>query len=102
MRYDEVTFRNAPVKQISTFAATPHAIADLQLFRDTDHASVAALLAACPVLLAEGGDTVSDPARPRLVIVLRGALAEAGEDASCPGKAPANSPCSMARPRPPR
>ncbi|WP_145649662.1 GGDEF domain-containing protein [Pseudoduganella lurida] len=70
------------MKQISTFAATPHAIADLQLFRDTDHASVAALLAACPVLLADAGDTVSDPARPRLVIVLRGALADAGEDAT--------------------
>jgi diguanylate cyclase (GGDEF)-like protein len=65
------------VKLISTFATSPYDIASLQLFRDADTASAAALLAACPVMLAAAGEVVSDRACPRLVIVLRGALADA-------------------------
>jgi diguanylate cyclase (GGDEF)-like protein len=68
------------VKLLSTFAASSHDIAALHLFRDTDTASAAALLAPCPVMLAAPGEVVSDPASPRLVIVLRGALADATGD----------------------
>ncbi|WP_338771394.1 diguanylate cyclase [Massilia sp. METH4] len=71
------------MKLLSTFAASAHDIASLQLFRDADTASAAALLAGCPVMLAAAGEVVSDPACPRLVIVLRGALADAtGEGAT--------------------
>ncbi|QBE62693.1 diguanylate cyclase [Pseudoduganella lutea] len=68
------------MKLLSTFAASPYDIADLHLFRDVDIASAAALLANCPVMLTAAGEAVSDPARPRLVIVLRGALADATGD----------------------
>jgi len=68
------------LKLLSTFAASPHDIAGLQLFRDADTASATALLAACPVVLADAGETVSDSAQPRLIIVLRGAVAEATGD----------------------
>jgi len=67
------------MKLLSNFAATSHPIADLQLLRDADARVAAALLASCPVMLAEAGEIVSDPTRPRLTIVLRGALAVQAE-----------------------
>lgn len=71
---------NFAVKLLSTFALSPHDIATLQLFRDADAASASALLAQCPVMLAAADEMVSDPVAPRLVIVLRGALADASGD----------------------
>ncbi|QGZ41589.1 GGDEF domain-containing protein [Pseudoduganella flava] len=68
------------MKPLSTFAASPYDIADLHLFRDADMTSASALLADCPVMVAAAGELVSDPAQPRLVIVLRGALADATGD----------------------
>jgi len=68
------------VKLLSTFAASPHDIAALQLFRDADAASAATLLADCPVMLAAAGEVISSPASPQLVIVLRGAIADATGD----------------------
>lgn len=63
------------MKLLSNFAASSHRPADLHLLRDADIRSAGALLAACPVMLAEAGEVVSDAHRPRLTIVLRGALA---------------------------
>jgi len=68
------------VKLLSTFAASSHDLAALQLFRDADTTGARAMLAHCPVMLAAAGEVVSAPASPRLVIVLRGALADATGD----------------------
>ena len=55
-----------------TFGASPYAIGDLQLFRDTPEA--AAELADCAVVRIARGDTVEDGLRARLYIVLSGAI----------------------------
>ncbi|WBS04283.1 diguanylate cyclase [Pseudoduganella sp. SL102] len=68
------------MKLLSTFAASSHDPAALQLLRDADIARAGALLAPCPVMLAAPGEIISAPASPRLVIVLRGALADATGD----------------------
>jgi diguanylate cyclase (GGDEF)-like protein len=62
------------VKLLSTFATSIYRLADIDLFRDAGEATVAGLLAACPVMHAEAGEIVSDAQRARLYIVLRGAL----------------------------
>ena len=67
------------MKLISNFGASSHTLRDLQLFRDTDEAEVLPLLAGCPVMQVEEGETVSDPQRARLYIVLRGALTVAAD-----------------------
>ena len=51
----------SPLKLISTFAASSHSIRDLHLFRDADEGEVAPLLASCPVMRVDEGETVSDP-----------------------------------------
>ncbi|WP_256079845.1 GGDEF domain-containing protein [Massilia sp. YIM B04103] len=63
------------MKQISTFGASAWQIGELHLFRDSDLKQLAPLLAACPVVQVEQGETVSDLHCARLYIVLRGALA---------------------------
>lgn len=75
------------MKLLSNFAASPYRVTDLQLLRDADVRAAGALLADCPVMLAQAGEIVSDPHRPRLTIVLRGALALQAE-ADAPGQPP--------------
>ncbi|AXA92037.1 GGDEF domain-containing protein [Massilia sp. YMA4] len=75
------------MKLLSNFAASPHRVTDLQLLRDADVRTAGALLAACPVMLADAGEIVSDAHRPRLTIVLRGALAVQA-DGDAPGRPP--------------
>ena len=68
------------MKQITTFGASGHRIGDLQLLSDSDgDAAVAALLAPCPVVQVEAGQSVNDAQRARLYIVLRGALTVASD-----------------------
>lgn len=67
--------RKPNLKQISTFGASAWQIGELHLFRDSDPKQLAPLLAACPVVQVEQGETVSDLHCARLYIVLRGALA---------------------------
>ena len=64
-----------PVEQTGTFSKSTYNIADLQLFRDSDHAQLAPLLAACPIVRLGAGKPVEDSSRARLYIVLAGALA---------------------------
>jgi diguanylate cyclase (GGDEF)-like protein len=75
------------MKLLCNFAASSHRLTDLQLLRDADVRTAGALLAACPVMLADAGEIVSDTHRPRLTIVLRGALALQAEG-EAPGRAP--------------
>lgn len=63
------------MEQTSTFSKSSYTIADLQLFRDSDHAQLAPLLAACPIVRLAAGKPVEDSSRARLYIVLAGALA---------------------------
>ncbi|GAB3374509.1 GGDEF domain-containing protein [Massilia agri] len=71
--------------QISTFAASPYAVRDLQLFRDADDPAVARALAPCAVVRVAAGQRVEDGLRARLYIVLSGSLevapdAHSGDD----------------------
>lgn len=71
--------------QISTFAASPYAVRDLQLFRDADDPAVARALAPCAVVRVAAGRRVEDGVRARLYIVLSGSLevapdAHSGDD----------------------
>ena len=71
--------------QISTFAASPYAVRDLQLFRDADDPAVTRALAPCAVVRVAAGQRVEDGARARLYIVLSGSLevapdAHSGDD----------------------
>ncbi|MES2317650.1 MAG: GGDEF domain-containing protein [Pseudomonadota bacterium] len=63
------------MEQTSTFSQSAYTIKDLQLFRDCDHAQLAPLLAACPIVRFRAGAPVEDAARARLYIVLSGMLA---------------------------
>jgi len=68
------------MKQISTFGASDYQISDLQLLRNSDDdAAVAQLLAHCPIMRLEAGDTVPEASRARLYILLRGALSVAND-----------------------
>jgi diguanylate cyclase len=68
------------LKQISTFGASAYRVADLQLLRDADDdAAIARLLARCPIVRLEAGQAVTESARARLYIVLRGALSVAAD-----------------------
>jgi diguanylate cyclase (GGDEF)-like protein len=71
--------------QIGTFAASPYAVRDLQLFRDADDPAVMAALAPCAVVRVAAGRRVEDGLRARLYIVLSGSLevapdAHSGDD----------------------
>ncbi|MEW6761891.1 MAG: diguanylate cyclase [Pseudomonadota bacterium] len=71
--------------QISTFAASPYAVRDLQLFRDADDPAVTRALAPCAVVRVAAGRRVEDGVRARLYIVLSGSLevapdAHSGDD----------------------
>lgn len=71
--------------QISTFAASPYAVRDLQLFRDADDPAVTRALAPCAVVRVAAGRQVEDGVRARLYIVLSGSLevapdAHSGDD----------------------
>lgn len=60
-----------------SFGAAGYALDKLQLFEGVEHASIAALLADCPVLHLEAGQPVADDAsghKAHLYIVLHGAL----------------------------
>ena len=59
---------------IGSFAASPYALRELQLFRDAADDTMAAALADCAVVRLAAGERLADPARARLYIVLRGAL----------------------------
>jgi len=71
--------------QISSFAASPYALRDLQLFRDADDPAVRQALAPCAVVRVAAGQRVEDGLRARLYIVLSGSLevapdAHSGDD----------------------
>ena len=73
------------MNQIGTFAASPYALRDLQLFRDADDPAVMAALAPCAVVKVAAGRRVEDGLRARLYIVLSGSLevapdAHSGDD----------------------
>jgi diguanylate cyclase (GGDEF)-like protein len=73
------------LNQIGTFAASPYALRDLQLFRDADDPAVMAALAPCAVVKVAAGRRVEDGLRARLYIVLSGSLevapdAHSGDD----------------------
>ena len=72
------------MEHISTFAASPYTVNQLQLFRDAHGAQIAAQLATCPVVRIACGQPVADAHRARLYIVLRGALAVAADSRSGP------------------
>src|SRR4051812_15514378 len=65
--------------QTGTFGTSRYTIRDLQLFRDSDEAFVAAALAPCAVVRLAKGQRVEDSFRARLYIVLSGALAVADD-----------------------
>ena len=62
------------MEQIGTFGDSGFTIQDLQLFRGSDDAQLAAHLAACAVVRVAQGQRVEESTRARLYIVLRGAL----------------------------
>jgi diguanylate cyclase (GGDEF)-like protein len=63
------------LKQISTFGSSGYQPGDLYLLRNSDDdASVARLLANCPVMRLDAGKAVTESSQARLYIVLRGAL----------------------------
>ncbi len=72
-------FEGLIVEHICSFGASRYQIGDLQLFRDSDDAAVAALLAACPIVRLLPGQVMTDTHRARLYIVLRGALTVAAD-----------------------
>jgi len=58
-----------------TFGASGHDLSQLQLFEGVDAGAASAMLASCPVLHLEAGQPVAGTQdKPRLYIVLRGAL----------------------------
>ena len=63
------------MEQTGTFSDSAYSIDDLQLFRDSDHAQLAPLLAGCAIVRLKAGKPVEDGSRARLYIVLAGALA---------------------------
>ncbi|MGV7208862.1 GGDEF domain-containing protein [Oxalobacteraceae bacterium A2-2] len=66
------------MKQISTFGASRYQVGDLQLLRDgADDAPIARLLAPCPVVWLDTGQSVEESSRARLYILLSGALSVA-------------------------
>jgi diguanylate cyclase (GGDEF)-like protein len=68
------------LKHLSTFGASPYRLSDLQLLRDSDgDATIAKLLAGCPVVQVDAGEAVTETKRARLYIVLRGALSVAAD-----------------------
>lgn len=71
--------------QICSFAASPYAVRDLQLFRDADDPAVTRALAPCAVVRVAAGRQLEDGMRARLYIVLSGSLevapdAHSGDD----------------------
>ena len=71
--------------QICSFAASPYAVRNLQLFRDADDPAVTRALAPCAVVRVAAGRQVEDGMRARLYIVLSGSLevapdAHSGDD----------------------
>jgi diguanylate cyclase (GGDEF)-like protein len=73
------------LEQIGTFGASRYTISDLQLFRDSDDAALAAALAPCAVLRLARGGQLEDTFRARLYIVLSGALAVATDSSGLEG-----------------
>ncbi len=67
------------MEQTGIFGESTYTLADLQLFHDSDHDSLAPLLAQCAVVRLAAGETLADSNRARLYIVLSGALAVAAE-----------------------
>ena len=70
------------MEQTGIFSASAYSIRDLHLFRDSDHAQLAPLLANCPVLRLRAGQPVADGNHARLYIVLSGMLAVAADSDS--------------------
>ena len=62
------------MEQIATFGGSDYTIDDLQLFRDSADAQLAASLAGCAIVRVAQGARVAESAKARLYIVLRGAL----------------------------
>ncbi|WP_342120595.1 GGDEF domain-containing protein, partial [Pseudoduganella sp. OTU4001] len=67
------------MKAIGTFGTSAYQIQALQLFRGADSLRIAPLLKDCPIVQLEQGETVTDPQRARMFIVLRGALSVAAD-----------------------
>lgn len=66
--------------EISTFGSSSYQISDLQLLRNSDDdASVAKLLANCPIMQLETGDAITESNRAKMYILLRGALSVASD-----------------------
>ncbi|MDC8757368.1 GGDEF domain-containing protein [Janthinobacterium fluminis] len=70
------------MEHIGLFGASSYQVGDLQLFRDSADAAVAALLATCPLVRLQPGQAIADARRARLYIVLRGALEVATDTAT--------------------
>ncbi|XLZ72706.1 GGDEF domain-containing protein [Massilia sp. SR12] len=67
------------MKAIGTFGTSAYQIQALQLFRGADSLRITPLLKDCPILQLEQGESVTDPQRARMYIVLRGALSVAAD-----------------------
>lgn len=67
---------------LCTFSTSGHQVGELQLFRDADDGAIARMLADCAVVRVQPGETIVDPVKARLYIVLRGALAVAADTSS--------------------
>jgi len=68
------------LKQIRTFGASAYRVSDLHLLRDSDdEATLAKMLAGCPVVQVEADEVITEAQRARLYIVLRGALSVAAD-----------------------
>lgn len=70
------------MEQTGTFSDSTYSIRDVQLFRDSDHAQLAPLLAGCAVVRLGAGKPLEDTSRARLYVVLSGALAVAADTQS--------------------
>jgi diguanylate cyclase (GGDEF)-like protein len=70
------------LEHIGTFAASGHSVAQLQLFRDADHALAATALAGCAVVRVAAGQSLEVSNRARLYIVLTGALSVPADTSS--------------------
>lgn len=67
------------MKAIGTFGTSAYQIQALQLFRGADSLRITPLLKDCPIVQLEQGESVTDPQRARMYIVLRGALSVAAD-----------------------
>lgn len=73
------TARETTLEQTGIFSKSSYSIRDLQLFRDSDHDTLAPLLANCAIIRVGAGMPVEDTSRARLYIVLSGALTVAAD-----------------------